>query len=130
MIPPDKVQVVKKRWDNGDPIHLTTGSIPADRIKSFRISGTPFTATPLLEAAAQAFNEPILNEDGSIVCRWVKRNIPSDKWNRHFSSIPAYKRLGDSGGMVVMAYKLPIHEVDVHTTSYCTDDEVVRLTRI
>lgn len=128
MIPPGKVQVVQKRWDNGDPIHLNTGSIPANQIRSFEITNRPVTEQPLIEGAAQAFKEPILTKNG-IACKWVKKDVTQDQWNRYFSSIPGYKRLFDDSTMVTVAFIKAIHDIDVNKTPYCTPEEVKYLTK-
>src|ERR1035438_4291585 len=97
MIPPSAVELVKRRWDSGQPIHMNTGSIPANQIKSFTQTNEPFGQAKLLEDVAQAFKEPMETLDGSIESRWVKKNVTQAKWDKHYSHI-GYKRLGDSNG--------------------------------
>lgn len=136
-IPPDSVQVVQKRLGNGDPIHTRTRSIPASQVRSFRITADRYSDTPLLEAAAQAFKEPIYTkvkgiggiEEDAISCRWVKIVVPMDKWYKYYSAIPGYKMLGEINGMAELAIAKPIHLIDVNKTPYCTDVEVRTLTK-
>lgn len=127
-IPPEAVATVKRRWDKGEPIHTSTGSIPANQIKKFQQTDKAFTTTPLLEAAAQAFGEPMFKEDGSVKARWVKKNVTQDRWNRHFAALPSYRQLGEFNGMVTIAFVLPIHQIDATSLSYCTDEEIRSLT--
>lgn len=126
-IPPSAVKTVQRRWDEKLPIHTTNGSIPHTEIKDFRQSSKPHGAQPLMEAAAAAFHEPIVNPDGSIACRWVKKHVSQRDWNKLYAGIPANRKLGDDRGMVVVAVFLPIHEIDTTVHSYCTEEEKKRL---
>lgn len=128
-IPPEAVEVVQRRMGNKDPINLSTATIPFSEIKHFRITDKAHTNQPLLEAAAQAFNEPIFNEDGSMVVRWVKKNVPNREYAKHYSHIPAYRRLGDDGNMVTVAFLLAVHDIDVNKVTDCTENEVRELER-
>ena len=123
-IPPDKVEVVQRRWDNKEPIHATTRSIPASQIKKFRITGEPYSSQPLLEEAARAFNEPIETEDG-IQVKWVKKFVPQQS---KLLATPSYRSLGQENGMTVVAFRLPVHLIDLNKVTVCTDDEVNSLT--
>lgn len=127
-IPPQAVDVVKKRMNNHDPINLSSATIPFSEIKAFRASEKPFTTTPLLEAASQAFNEPMLNDDGSIVGKWVKKTVPNRLYTKHHAHVPSYKFLNNDGGMTEIAFFLPVHEIN-HTLTECTESEVRQLTR-
>jgi hypothetical protein len=128
-IPPSAVEVVNRRWSNGDPIITDSMTIPANQIKTFRKTNKLFGQQPLLEAAAQAFNEPVLNEDGSIGSRWVKKSVTQTQYNKHYSAISAYRHLGEEQGMVTVAFRLPIHQIDHSNVDDCTEAEVLRLTR-
>lgn len=127
-IPPSGVEVVKRRMEAGDPIHTRTAVIPVNQIKFFRITDKPFQQERLLEDVARVFRDPQINEDGSISSRWVKKHVTNDRFNRHYSQIPAYRSLGEDNGMVMIAFKLPIHDIDLEHVQYCSDDEVIRLT--
>lgn len=127
--PPSAADVIKRRWDKGLPIHTKfSGSIPHNQIKAFRPTDKPYSTQPLLEEVAGVFHEPVVNPDGSIACRWVRKAVTQDKWNRHYSAVPGYKKLRDEQGMTLIAMFLPIHEINVNLTPYCTDDEVNQLT--
>lgn len=123
-VPPSGVEVIKRRWDNGQPIHTAkSGSIPANHISSFTPTGKIFSTQPLLDTASQAFNEPQINDDGSIRCKWVKKHVTSDKWNKHYSHT-GYRKLGEESGMVIVAFKQPIHQVNPELVEFCSDEEV------
>jgi hypothetical protein len=125
-IVPSAVGVIRKRWDEGKPIHLPNQTIPAHQIVDFRETAKPY-GQPLLEAAAQAFNEPMENPDGSTIVRWVKKPVTQRDYTKMYSAIPAYRSLGEDRGMVLVAFRLPIHEIDIQKVSYCTDEEIARL---
>ena len=127
-IPPSAVATVKKRMDAKDPIHTSTGSIPANQIKTFRITERRYSNVPLLDSAAQAFNEPVYNESGAVMCRWVKKTVPQQMYQKHYSAIPAYRRLGEMNGMVVVAFRLAIQDINPNMLDYCSDSEIHQLT--
>lgn len=127
-IPPASAPNIRKRWDNGEPIHLNTGSIPANQIVGFEKTSKMFSTQRLLDEVAQAFNEPQYNaDDGSMIVRWVKKEVTQDQWNRHFSPIGAYKYLGEGSGMTTIAFRLPVHIIDTTKVEYCTEEEIKRL---
>ena len=129
MVPPDSVAVVKRRWDAGSPIHTSAGSIPARDIRGFEMSATPHSDQHLLEAASQAFREPEYNEDGSTIVEWVKKVIPQPVYQKRYDGIPAYRILSNVGGLVTIAFRLPVHEINLTKVEQCTDEEVNSLTR-
>lgn len=127
LIPPDAVDTVKKRWDAGQPIHTTSGSVPHHQILDFRISTTRYTTQPLLEEVSQAFNEPMV-EDGNVAYKWVKKLVPGRMYQKHYSAIPAYRKLSEQSGMVWIAFKQPVHQIDSMQVDVCTEVEVSHLT--
>ncbi len=127
-IPPAGVDVVKRRMADGQPINTRTNSIPPNQIISFDLTDKPYNTQPLLEAAAQAFNDPVLDDTGAVMCRWVKKSVTHDRWNRYYSLHP-YKKISDDGAMVTIAFRLPIHGIDVNITAYCTDEEIAQIER-
>lgn len=127
-IPPTAVEVIKRRMGTKEPINLKTQVIPTNQIKSFHITNRPFGQALLLDEVSQAFNEPQVNTDGSIVCKWVKRPVTNKMWDTHYSRIPAYRSLGSDGVMVTIAFKQPVHQIDVAIVQVCTDDEIKALT--
>lgn len=128
-IPPSGVEVVKRRMANGEPINTRTSVIPVNQIKHFRQTDKLFSEQPLIDAVARAFNDPQLTEDDSIKARWVKKQVTGQSYAKHYSNIPAYRRLGTEGPMVTIAFKLPVHLIDVNTTTYCDESEIAQLTQ-
>lgn len=126
-IPPDKVEVVKRRMNNREAINLSTAMIPFAQIQTFRLTDKPYSVQPLIDAVAQAFNDPQIADDGAIKAQWVKKKVTNDKWNRYYGANPAYRKLGDEAGMVVIAFRLPIHQIDITQVAYCDVEEVRRL---
>lgn len=129
MIPPAAVEVIKRRWEADQPIHLSTGSVPANQIRSFEMTDKPMATQHVLEDVAQAFKEPMYTEDGAIITRWVKQTVTHAKWDKHYSAIHSYRLLGESGAMAIIAFRKATHEIDQSVTPYCTDEEVNRLTK-
>jgi hypothetical protein len=127
-VSPRSVPVIQQRMSNRDVVRFRTRSIPFSEIKDFRQTTKPFGVNLLVEAA-QAFHEPQLNEDGSIVARWVKKKVTVREYQKHYNAIPAYRNLGSEGNMVVVAFRKPVHEINIHLTPYCTSDEVQLLTK-
>lgn len=123
-IPPASVDIVKKRWNAGEPIHTKNyGSIAANTIKYFRPTTKVYGQLPLLEAASQAFGEPIYNDDGSIISRWVTSEVTNMEYAKLYSHVPAYRKLRSDGGLVTVAFLKPVHAIDVNKTPYCTEEE-------
>lgn len=124
---PQSVPVVQKRMANKDAINLKNRSIPYSEIKDFRQTDKPY-GQPLLEAAAQAFNEPIWNPDGSMAVTWVKKSVSQKSYDKLYGGIPSYRKLDDDNGRAVVAFRVAIHDVDTTTTIPCNQDEINRLT--
>lgn len=125
-IPPDAVDVVKRRLENGQHIHTKTATIPSNQVKSFRQTERQYQDTKLIEEASMAFNEAVLTEEG-VVCRWVKKRVPRDRWDKYYSKIPSYRLLDGKDNMFEIAFQLPIHTVDLHKVSFCTENEINKL---
>lgn len=126
-IPPNAVEVVKRRWDNNQPIHTTTQTIPANQIKSFHQTTKPFGQN-LLETAAQAFKEPIYTEDGAIQAKWVKKTVPQKVFQKLYYATPAYKTLQSESGQVTVAFLVAVHDIDTSKVQYCSEEEIRQLT--
>ncbi len=127
-IPPNLVPEIKKRMDSGQVIHTNSMSIPISEVKYFRQTEKPYSTVPLIEAAARAFREPMYAQDGSIKVKWVKKEVPGRVFAKRYSQIPAYRKLDEEGGMVMVAFKLPIHQIDHSLLQECTTEEVRELT--
>lgn len=128
-VKPDMVDTVRRKMDAGELIHTVTRSIPINEIKSFEETDTPFVdeRRAMIEGAAQAFREPLVDETGAIEIKWVKKNIPMKTYMRHYSSIPSYRKLADDGNHIIVAFKLATHDIDYSLVTDCTDEEIKQL---
>ncbi len=122
-IPPSMVDIIKKRMTDGQPINTRNMTIPVNQIKFFRITDKVFTDQVLLGEVAQAFNEPVLTEEGDIVCRWVKKTVTQTSWDKYYAP-HGYKKLADINGMITVALRLPLHQINQLATPYCTEEEI------
>lgn len=125
-IPPDKVDIIKRRMEQGQPINTTSMVIPVNQVKYFRRTSKPYNPQKLIEDVAQAFNEPVLSEDGTIQAKWVKKEVTQAEYLKYYTH--GYRKLSEDGGMVTIAFRLAIHDIDVNKTPYLTDEEVKYLT--
>lgn len=127
-VPPQFVAEIRRKWDAGQAVHTTQGSVPAFLIREFAPTSEPYTDQKLLEGAAKAFGEPLLYEDGSIACKWVKMMVTTKEYEQHYSKLPSYKLLERSDPHVTVAFRKPVHEINSIVTPECTDVEIKRLT--
>lgn len=125
-IPPAGVAVVDRRMKDRDAVKLNTATVPYSEIKYFRQTNKPY-GQDLLDAAAQAFDEPVENRDGSMVIQWVKKPVTQREYATYYSSIPAYHKVGTENSMVMVAFRLPIHQIDTSLVQPCSPDEISRL---
>lgn len=149
MVPPEPknaqgltpIQVVKKRWENNQPVHTSQASISPHEIREFSPTDTLYTDQVLLEAGARAFREPLQTNMGSVrtmhnatvqykgvASKWVKQITTKDKWERYYSRIDSYHKLYDDG-MVTMAFRKAVHDIDPMITPECSENEVYMLTK-
>lgn len=127
-IPPSGVESIKRRMDNGQPIHTAhSGSIPSNQIKAFRPTEKPFSDQLLIEEVAQAFDEPIM-EGESVQARWVKKHVTQNKWEKFYSP-SGYKILRQENGMVVVGFRVPTHLINPSVTPYCNEQEITLLNK-
>lgn len=127
-VKPEYAPGIKEKMSAKEPLVTSNGVIPFSEIKGFDKTSRHFTITPLLEEAAQAFKEPLYNDEGDIKARWVKKQVTSGEYSKHYSKL-GYHRLSDFNGMVTVAFVLPIHIIDLNKVSYCTQDEELQLTK-
>lgn len=126
-IKPSSVEVVRRRIEAGEPINTTTTTIPAKQVQSFRQTDKRYIDQKLLDSAAQAFKEPQITTAGEVTAKWVKKLVTNDKYNRFYSANPAYRKLGDVNGMTEIAFRLPVHLINVQSLSYCTQEDIDKL---
>lgn len=129
-IPPQQVETVQKAIADKKSIPTRVRMILPAEVKSFKMTAERYSPDPrpLLEAVAQAFNEPQYNEDGTVIVRWVKKDVPTEQYNRYYAPI-GYRRLSESSGMTTIAFRLPVHMINVQKHDYCTADEERQLER-
>jgi len=104
-------------------ITTPTRSIIVKDIKDFRISEERYTDQKLLEETAQAFDEPVLNPDGSVICRWVKKSVPRRRWDTYYRFQSSCKLLYDGESFVVIAFFIPVHQINHQFVQELTPDE-------
>lgn len=123
-IPPSGVDVVNRKIANREVINTRAMTIPYSLVKSFKQTDKRYVSQDLLEGAAQAFNDPVYNDEGDMMARWVKRTVPMDRWNSYYSKHTAYKKLREEMGMITVAFVLPVHTINPQQVDYCTTDEI------
>jgi hypothetical protein len=127
-IAPSVVPTIQKLMDKHAPIHTKfSGTILYAEIASFRPTDKPFRTQNALEEASRAFNEPLFTDEG-VLSRWVKKEVPSAKWEKVYAP-NGYARLGESSGYVTIAWRLPAHLVDLSKYNYCNESEIKSLER-
>lgn len=126
---PNLVQRVRQKWDNREVLHFRAESVRPEDIKDFRRTSRPYSDQQLLEAASQAFKQPIINDDGSIASRWVKKLVTPQEYRNQYAGLASYRKLPDQDGMVVVAFCQPTHLIGGQQLAYCTDEEVSMLTK-
>lgn len=135
-IPPKYVDMVRRKMVAKDPIPTSRKVIPFAQIESFDKTSRRQTDTKLLEDVAQAFGEPMARTrefsdgtaDEAVAIRWVKKQVTQREWGKYYSP-HGYRRINESGGITVVAWKQPIHQFDATRMEYCTPDEVIMLTK-
>lgn len=146
---PAMVDTIKKKLATGEGFIMTkTRSIAVKDIKDFVQTDRVYTEQKLLEAGARAFNEPIIVDQGSLTwqtdgpphgksrsatvhyeavqARWVKKVVTRRRWDNYYSA-GSYKKLSEEENQVVVAFKLPVHEIDPQLVEECTPSEISRL---
>lgn len=136
-VPPKHAPTIQKRLADQQVINFSTRSIPHHQVTKFAQSDKIFTDQKLLAEAAQAFRSPIIvnrtfpdgTTDVAVQCRWVKRNVTNERYDKYYSKQPGYHKLRDYNSMAVIAYVVPTHQVNTLETEYCTPDEIKGLTK-
>jgi hypothetical protein len=126
-IPPDKVANINKKIENKEPIKVE------DRLILYQdLAGGPRKYTPpeiepgLVEQAAIAFNEPVINDQGEVQSVWVKQVVSANQWNKYYAQFASYFKLGNHYDSVLVAYRLPIHSLSPDVEK-CTPIEMQQL---
>lgn len=136
-VKPDNVGFIKDKLERGEGHIITpTRTIAVKDIKSFDETDVPEpvaeigsgpTDLSLLEQAAQAFKEPLISSEGAVV-KAVKKFVPQRKWDSYYSHIPAYKKLDEQEGRVLMGFYVAVEHINPYTTEPCSPEEIARIT--
>ena len=122
-IAPSKAEIVKTQMKSRGTISTQQREILFSEIESFMMSSNRYMPEQnALSAVAQAFNEPIMTEDG-IKSAWVKKDVTRTNYDKHYSKVESYKTL-NQGSMVTIAFRMPIHLIDTNKLDYCNEYEV------
>lgn len=126
---PAKITHIQKMIaDQSGAITTPTRSIVIKDIKDFRLSDKPYNDQKQLEeGAAQAFKEPIYNEDGEVEAKWVKKGITSRRYHSFFKYNPSYKLLSEDDKWVILAFRLPTHLIDYSVVQELSQGEFLRV---
>lgn len=126
-IPSDKMANINKKIANRESINIADRTILFTDIASGPKLYVPEPLEPdVVEGAAKAFNSPIVNEYGEVVCVWVKETVSANRWNKYYSQFSCYYKLGNSYDNVVIAYRIPVHNLLV-SAEKCNPSEVQTL---
>lgn len=98
-------------------------------IKEFRLSDEHYTDQKLLEETSLVFNDPQLNKDGSVKSRYVKKGVPRRKWDTFYRYNSAYKMLGEDGNYVMIAFIVPVHQIDHSKVQELTPNDLMSLSK-
>lgn len=132
-IPPKGVAIVQRKMAAREPIITNESTIPFSEIRGFDKSSRRLAQQSLLpEEVAQAFDEPIITKDKNglemVKARWVKKQVTTHEYAKQYAK--NYRRLGDTdGGMVWVAFVMPVHKIDTRRLTYCTTDDIKTLER-
>lgn len=123
-VKPDNVEFVQKKIATGEgAINTKERSITVKNIKDFRETSKLYTDQKLIEGAAQAFNQPIV-ENGNIVGKWVKKTVTKREYDKYYLAIPAYKKVGGSESRITIAWRQPVHLINYEVVDDLTlEDE-------
>lgn len=131
---PDYVAEVKRQMREERHVITKDWTRSVSDIKSFDSTSEPvrelkaLSSGNLLEEAARAFKEPLYNEDGSIVVKWVSKPVTKREYNTHYSKLPGYRFVKESGGMIIVAFRMAVHEIDESRLTPLTDYEIAKMT--
>lgn len=123
----DKIKFIQAILAKGEGMITTpTRSINVKDVKGFQVSDEVYTDQKMIEGIAKAFNEPILTEYG-VKSKWVKKSVPRRRWDSHYRFIPAYKMLVENDSYVVIAFKVPVHQINPLNVEELSPREILSL---
>lgn len=127
-IPPRYVDLVKRKMDSRQPIHTNDGSIPFAQVVSFNRSSKEFTDRTLMAGVAQAFNEPLVTDEGEVKAMWAKKRMSRNEYEKQAKG-STYRKIGEEDSFVIVAFVIPVHRFDKSYMEECTDAEIRLLER-
>jgi hypothetical protein len=128
--PQADIDYIQQLISKGEGAVLTpTRSISVKNIKDFRLSDEPYVNQKLLETNNALLGRPTYTKEGSVIARWVKKQVPARRWQSFYSANPAYHLLSSDNSLVTMAFLLPIHLIDHSKVEELSDDEEYKLSK-
>lgn len=122
-VAPKVVDAVQKLIDAQHPIPSPAGSIPVEDVTEFKKTNRRYTDFRIQEDAARALKETLLNHEGDVKARWVKKEVGRSEYDKYYAKSHAYRHLYDTSDGVMVAFTVPAHLVDTEKVRYCTDEE-------
>lgn len=130
-VPPASVAAVKEKIAKGQPIVTAHMAFHPNQIRMFAMTDKRYMTSKMLTVGGEIgrvrIDEPMVGPNGGVVCEWVKKDIAQTRWNSWFSKSSSYRKLGESGGLVTMAYLIPSHQIDLNYVQPCTPAEIAVL---
>jgi hypothetical protein len=124
LVNPNHATEIKRQLKEGRMLTTADWVRSVSDIKSFEKTSQPIKTFKRIggmkDAVARAFDEPIINDDGSVDAKWVKKLITKIEWVKYYSKQPNYKLLNDSE----VAFKLPTHLIDLDKYTELTQKEI------
>lgn len=125
-VKPENAEFIRASLKRGSGFIVTpVRSIAVKDVKDFRESSERYTDQKLLEGSAQAFNEPVIEGD-AVMCKWVKKAITKREWEKYYHPT-GYRLLGEQDNYVLIAMRLPIHQIDYQRVLDCSPEEILKL---
>lgn len=126
-IPPQYVEGVQRRWEAGEVIKTSRQMVAANQIVSFEKTAKRKIDVKLIEDASMAFHEPLEGEtetgEPTIKARWVKMAVTAKQWGNYYSP-NGYKQVAKDGDMVIVAFRQPVHQINLQVVDYCSDEDI------
>lgn len=128
-VKPENAPLVQKKIATGEgSINTPDRTIIIKNIKDFRETTERYTDQKLIEAGAQAFNEPVIEND-SVMCRMVKKSVTRREYTKHYAHLSAYRKIGEQDNYIVIMWLQPIHLIDYELVEEITQDDERRLAK-
>lgn len=132
-IGPKSSLLIKQRIIECRDIDLGNRIIAYKNIKDFRESDKVWIDKKQLDTSQAAvdslsiFNIPEYDNNGSIICKWVRKAVPRREWEAYYAPLN-YRLINQSDGQMLIAFKLPTNMIS-QAVSLCSNDEIEYLER-